>query len=409
MKRGTTGGMAGRLARYREPVPPAEDALLELFRHRADATRAHLAALARTLFDGEVEGVTDHERMLMGGLVRRLVDRIEDRLRRDLAARLEAYEGLPAAATRKIAGAEPGGVFPVLAASGLLRDIALIEAVRQRVRAHQLSIALRRRRAECDLDRAADDMMTSLLRDSEPAVTHRVMEYLAAESRRVDTFQNPVLAPEELEIAVRERLYWSVAAAVRRLVLAGFEADRLVIDDATEAVTAEALAAVRAKAGERSPAEALIDDLARSRQLTEAGMVRLLGEGEVALFEAAFTRTTALAPRLARRLLFEPDGEGLAVACKAAGLSHEAFVAIFRLLLLVRRRPARENAVEAARLGRFFDRLSLRAAGAVVRQWRRDPRYQFALARLGGDERSRGDAPADARAGGWRPSAECGG
>ena len=119
-----------------------------------------------------------------------------------------------------------------------------------------------------------------------------VMEYLAAESRRVDTFQNPILAPEELEPAVRERLYWSVAAAVRRLVLAGFEADRLVIDDATEAVTAEALEAARAKAGERNPAEALIDDLAtlratlpRERRVSEltavARKLRLRGAIEI--------------------------------------------------------------------------------------------------------------------------------
>ncbi len=409
MKRGRIGGSTGRLARYREPVPPTEDALLELFRHRAGAARARLAALARTLFDGEVEGVTDHERMLMGGVVRRLVDRIEDRLRRDLATRLEARAGLPAAAARRIAEAEGGGVFPVLAASGLLRDIALIEAVRHRVRAHQLSVSLRRRRAECDLDAGADDMLTGLLRDSEPAVIHRVMEYLAADSQRVDTFHNPILAPEELDAAPRERLYWSVAAAIRRLVLAGFDLERTVVDDATEAVTRAALETAQAKADEPSPAEALIDDLVRSRRLTEPGMVRLLGEGEVALFAIAFTRTVSLAPRLACRLLFEPDGEGLAVACKAAGLGREAFVAILRLLLLARRRPARENAIEAARLGRFFDRLSVRTAGAVVRQWRRDPRYQFALSRLGDDERGADLAPAEAPGGFRRPSMECGG
>ncbi len=410
MKRRTIGDATGRLARYREPRLPTEDALLALFRHRAAERRSRLAILARNLFDGDGGVITDYERMLMSGLVHRLVDRIEDRLRRELAARLETRAVLPSAVTRAIAEAETGGAFPILAASGLLRNLDLVETVRHRARAHQLALALRRRRAECDLDRTDDDLMANLLRNAEPAISRRVMEYLAAESQRVDTFQNPVLAPEDLESAVRERLYWAVAAAVRRLVLAGFAiADRLVIDDATEEVTAEALTAIAEKAGTQTPAEGLVDALARRRQITETTMIRLLGEGEVALFEAAFTRATGLAPRLVRRLLYEPDGEGLAIACKAAGLTRDAFVAVYRLLLLAHPSPGHGARAAAGRLGRFFERVPDRAAAGVVRQWRRDPRFQFALSRLGENAPDIGGGSGKPRSRDWPPSAECGG
>jgi len=45
-------------------------------------------------------------------------------------------------------------------------------------------------------------------------------------------------------------------------------------------------------------------------------MIRALKDGDVFLFEAMFRRLTGLRITLVKRIMFEPGGEGLAIACK---------------------------------------------------------------------------------------------
>ena len=97
------------------------------------------------------------------------------------------------------------------------------------------------------------------------------------------------------------------------------------------------------------------------------------------MFLDKFTSLSKLRLTLVRRLLFEPGGEGLAIACKGIGLDKATFVSIF-----IRFRQGRlgDKEVEAEELSRalsFYNQTSPIAARVLMRRWQRDPHYLNAL------------------------------
>ena len=108
-------------------------------------------------------------------------------------------------------------------------------------------------------------------------------------------------------------------------------------------------------------------------------LIQLLRKGEISMFLDKFTALTRLRLALVRRILFEPGGEGLAIACKAIGMDKSTFVTIF---LRFRQGRLGHKEVEAEELSRsmsFFDETSAAAALDILRRWQRDPDYLNAL------------------------------
>ena len=101
----------------------------------------------------------------------------------------------------------------------------------------------------------------------------------------------------------------------------------------------------------------LADRLAETKSISAQLLIQVLRQGEVNLFEALFVKMTQIRLQLARRLLLEEAGEGLAVACKAVGISRSDFANIFTLT-----RKARGGGVSEADLA-ARDQSASRSAG----------------------------------------------
>ncbi len=390
MKRRAVSGIGDGPLRLRQVGTPELEALLELARHRAAAHREAMAAIADALFAGGGEGrLSDRERALTSEVLRKLVHDCERVIRNDLAERVADRRGVPQELAVEVTDAEAEVAHPVLVASGVLANPELIEAVWHRLRAHTLAASLRRRISETASMEAAMpgevDVIARLLKDADATVSRSVMEYLVAESKRVDTFQNPLIVRHDLPSEVLDKLYWWVAAALRRHLVARYAVDLPALDDAIEATVTTALASVREELRRLTATQALIEEMARRRELSVPLLVQLLRQGEVSLFEAGFARVTRLSLRLVGRLLYEPGGEGLAIACKAVGFTRASFIAVYRLTRIAGFAPAVESAGGIARLVRFFDRVPRGTAAAVVRHWRRNRGYLHATKRIEAD------------------------
>jgi hypothetical protein len=88
---------------------------------------------------------------------------------------------------------------------------------------------------------------------------------------------------------------------------------------------------------------------------------------------------TGLRLALVRRLVFEPGGEGLVVACRAIGFDKAVAASIY---LLCRRARPGDWAADPRDLSRvlsLYDRVQPAAAQAVVARWRRDPDFLYAV------------------------------
>jgi uncharacterized protein (DUF2336 family) len=359
------------------------DALLCFTARKATSNRAVLVSIGEALFDDVEEVLSDHERELMSNALKVLVRELEDSIRRELTA--------GAGVSRKLAESfERHGrdiAYPILAGAGLLRADELIEAVKHRVQTHRLVLALkhlRRQAASTNRNREQDDsVIQSLLREPSCQTLESLKHNLAAESGRVDTFQNPRIRPIDLPAEVSPRLWWWVSAALRKHATEHEPIDPRELDDAIELATLGILARIEDAQGRLDEANAVIDGMTAIGRFSPDALQPLLRQGEVPLFEAAFARATGLRPRLVSRLLYEPGGESLAVACKAIGFDREVYAAIFdctRHALLLIEAPSYDR--QATGVNELFNLIDSDTAAAVLDRWRRDTGFLYALKQI---------------------------
>jgi uncharacterized protein (DUF2336 family) len=198
------------------------------------------------LFIGDDGRLTERERSLMETILDKLIHNVEMRVRQDLAKRLTHLETAPRALLLMLANDEVEVARPVLVNSPLLRDPDLIEIVKHRSQEHLLAVALRRPLSatvtEAIVDRGDEQVLEQLLRNSDASLSRRAFEYLVAESRQVDQFQEPLLERADLPPDLAYRMFWWVSGALRQTILKRFDVDPGMLDDMLVESTRSALA-----------------------------------------------------------------------------------------------------------------------------------------------------------------------
>lgn len=116
--------------------------------------------------------------------------------------------------------------------------------------------------------------------------------------------------------------------------------------------------------------------------VTPEMLITALSQGEVTLFLALFGRLTGIREYLAKRILFEPGGEGLAICCKAVGLTKEEFAKIFRYSQLVRARSTETIDEALNEILWIYEDMSREAAAGVLKTWRRNKGYLAAIRQI---------------------------
>ncbi|MFQ5958529.1 MAG: DUF2336 domain-containing protein [Alphaproteobacteria bacterium] len=374
--------------KLREYGAPDLDSLIDLARQKSAAGRRTLFKTVRDLFFGSEDALSDRERALMGDILRKLIHDLERSVRKDLSERLAEDSRAPRELVVTLANDEIEVAHPVLVKSTVLQDADLIEIIRHRTQAHQLTIAMRRNISE-DVSQALvdigdTDVVTALIKNDDAAISRSLMEYLVAESKHVDTFQNPLVERRDLPVDLARKMYWWVSAAVRQHIVENFRIDPTALDDAVEGTVNAAIErdGLTPQASEPSEAERVARQMAERDQLNEEFLLQTLRQGEIALFEACFATKTGLPLKLTRRLLYEPGGEALAVACKTTDFARSTFATIFQLTREANAAEKPFDVREIARVTEFYDRVDKGKAIAMVKRWRRDSDYLYALRQI---------------------------
>jgi uncharacterized protein (DUF2336 family) len=353
--------------------------LLDLALDKSLESRRALTATIGDLFTKREKVLTERERALMSDILRKLIHDCEMAVRRDLSERLAKAPNPPHDLIVSLANDEIEVAEPILMKSEVLRDSELIRVIRHRTQQHQLVIAMRRSLSEHVSDALVEtgnvDVIKVLLENADAHISEATMEYLAEESRRVDTYQEPLLKRNDLKPEMAERMYLWVSAALRSHILENFDIQPSQLDDQLQGV-AESIARDpeqhRADPHEAQPASVLALHLVKQHKVTPDFLVQVLRQGEVRLFEALFGELSGLkAPRL-QSVLYDSGGEGLAIACRAMEMPKPTFATIF--LLSRRGRPGKQviDPRELSRALLLFDKMNPSAATEVVKGWRRD-------------------------------------
>ena len=362
------------------------ETLLTLAREKSQEGQNSLFDTVQELFVQNDGNLTDRERALMSEILRQLIHEVELSVCQDVAERLSERDDAPRERVLALANDYIEVAHLLLLNNSVLHDVDLIEIIKHRTQAHQLAVSMRKDVSEDVSDALVETgdtgVITRLLENEDAAITSASMEYIVAESKRVDPFQNPLINRKDLPPDMARKMYWWVSVAVRQQIVDNFSIDPATIDDSIVGVVKDRIEATEDQAKKTSAAERVTEEMAAHNKLTEEFLLNALRDGEIPLFQSGLAQTLGIHVKLMRRLIYEPGGEGLAMGCKAVGFSTETFAKIFHLTREATGANGPFDTREFERLADFYDCLKPDHAEKVVSRWRRDPDFLHAVKRM---------------------------
>lgn len=360
--------------------------LYRLARQKSVEGRTALAATVTDFFASESQVLTARERTLMFDILHRIIRDVEMSVRKKVGEYIATSQDAPNELVSLIANDTIEVAYPILINSPVLRDADLVEVIRNRTLEHQLAIAIRQDVSEAVADALVqhgnEGVICTLLKNQNARISQATMEALVEQSRRIDTFREPILGRRELGPVLAKRMFLWVSAALRQVILEKFEIDSDTIDDLLERAVFEELQAAETDLHTPEKRAELAEALVASQEVSPKLLVSILEEGEVALFVSVFRKMTDLKEKLVMRMLFEPGGEGLAIACRAVGLEKVVFASIFSLSRKARPSLRSSSQRDLRRTLALYDQMTQDAARKVLRLWQRNTDYLTAIREL---------------------------
>ena len=363
------------------------DYLFQLARDKSVQGRAVLAGIISDLFDDRGDTLSDRERTLIFNILHGIIRDIEVSVRVNLSSRLASRADVPHDLVTQLANDEIDVAYPILTGSTVLRDIDLIDVIRLRTHEHQLALTLRNEISEevsdALVETGQESTVESLLKNQNARISQSTMEYLVEQSRRVDTYQEPLLQRNDLKADLAKRMFMWVSAALRQHIIGRYGIDPQTVDLLLEKAALEEIDKTvsdggRGNRGAGKLAGAMLDE----GMITPEALVAALADGEVSLFMAMFARLTGLNEYLSARMVFEAGGEGMAISCKALGFPQSQFVSIFRMSRKARPNRKRNTKKDLRAILDLYERMTPEAARAVLHRWQRGSDYLAAIREL---------------------------
>jgi len=380
--------------------------LLDLARDKSVTGRTRLVQVVGDLFFEENGSVNERERRLMTEILQQLIHDVEQSVRKALADRLAEETDAPRELVTILANDEIDVAHKILRNSAVLQDLELIEIIQHRTFEHQLTIAMRNNVSEAVSDALVETgnvkVIKTLIENTSAAISENTLEYLVNESKTREPFQKPLLERPDFSPHLAKRMYWWVSAALRKHIVEEYKIDPTELDQKIESTIKDLLGEPRDAVEEEIGSDGEIIDtgtiarasrlarkLADTNAITPALLLQTLRKGEVRMFEGMFAQVSGLRTNLVRRLIYEPGGEGLAIACKAIDMSKPDFGSLFLLSRAARPGDKTVDPTEVARVMKFYDRVRAETAKKVLDRWKLDPDYLFAIQQVEGTQKKK--------------------
>lgn len=364
-------------------IPLNTDNLFSLARDRSSKGRSVLARQMVDLFAREEDNLSDREQALMSNILIRLISDMEVTVRRSLSERLCRNSRAHHDLILLLANDVEHIARPILMNSPLLEDAELIQIVRDRAFEHQLAIALRPTVSETvstALVESGDEaVITNLLRNSGANLSAATTEYLVEESRRVDSYREPLVTRSELSRRLAKRMCLWVSAALREYILNRFNIDTTEIDEFLGETVDSFVAEIETKGSSTSKSQELAAKLLDTGRLTINLIITLLQEGQVSLAISGLGKLTGVSEEFAKRALFDPWGDTLAILLKAIAANEGHLTLMYRLTRGARAPGSHAGPEEFLSILQLFESTTQASAGNLVRQWCRNPDYYAAV------------------------------
>lgn len=361
-------------------------ALTELARDKSAQARARLTENIADLFLSSEGQLSDRERSIMTDILVKLVSTIETDIRRRLAETLSDSRATLPEVHRLLANDEIEVARPILERSHLLRDPDLIDVVRMRTDEHRLAVAIRdnltSKVTDALVECGGEDVIEALIRNGGAELSKHAMQYLVAESRRLDRYQEPLLSRDDLPSAFAYKMYWWVSAALRQHILKDFDVDEILFDDAMMEATNQAIAAHAETNSAVLRAQKLAITMEDEGQLTIPFLIATLRQQRINLFVAGLAQRGRIDFKTAWEIVTDRGFESFVILAKAIGIDRGETSNIIMLLAEVQNPAAVRRPDVLKNILSLFDEIEMDKARRILKVWQRDIHYQDAIESL---------------------------
>ena len=310
--------------------------LIEVGHEASSDKRRELLEGVTDLFMDDGPGMSDQEQIIAADILGRVVMEVEREVRARLSYRLADLGNAPADLIRQLASDEIQVARPLLERSGALSNQDLVEIINKQGKEHQLSISLREN-VPADVSDALvakgdDDVVLPLVNNDSAEISRRAMETIVDRSESSEVLQEPLLGRKDLPPDLMHNMFWWVSGALKKHNLTKTDVD----EEAVDKILAEAESGMLREAEEEEENLGRVEKAVRRRmrlgQLNQDALVQYLRRGQVPEFVASLGYLTDIDQKTARRIVFTPGHEAVAVACRAKAFDLSTFSTIVLLL-----------------------------------------------------------------------------
>lgn len=360
--------------------------LLLLAKDKSSQSRSRLVENITDLFLSEDGRLSEHERMLMSDILGKLISQVETSIRKELADALsDSSVDFPEIALQ-LANDEASIARPLLERSQLLQEPDLIDIVKRRTDEHRIAVAMRsnvsERVSDALVEYGNEDVIEALLKNKDAHISEQALEYLVAESRRVDCFQEPLVQRSDLPADLAYQMYWWVSAALRKDILSNFDVDPIAFDSVVRRATAAAMKGQDDNQSAYHKAAQLVRRLAESGQLTIQFLVNALRQQRIIVFVAGIAELGDVTFSTAWRIFSDRGGESFAILAKAIGIDKGQFASLYLLVTQARDGDTIKSPGVLNDILELFNSTSEKNAQGALQIWQRESAYQEAIEQL---------------------------
>ena len=310
--------------------------LIEVAHEASSDKRRELLEGVTDLFMDDGPGLNDQEQVIASDILGKVITEVEREVRARLSHRLADLDNAPVDLIRQLASDEIEVARPLLERSGALSDQDLIEIINTQGKEHQLTVSLRSSVSEGVTDALVatgdDEVMLSVINNAGAEISRGAMETIVDRSETSEMLHEPLLNRQDLPPDLMHNMFWWVSAALKKHILTEAHVDEAAVDQ----MLAEAEQGMVQEAEEEEDRLGRVERAVRRRmrlgQLNQDALVQYLRRGQVPEFIASLGYLTDIDQKTARRIVFTPGHEAVAVACRAKGFDLSTFSTIVLLL-----------------------------------------------------------------------------
>lgn len=337
-----------------------EHKLYRLAKGQLPGGRIELANAITELLEASV---TPRESELIADIMIELLRQAETDLRQALSEKISAMPTVPLRLVLQFANDDISVADPMLRNSPVLGDLDLIYIIKSQGAFYWRSIAKRHALSTHVVDVLSDtrdlDTAIALAENSSIHLSEHAALALSDIAQESDKLAKPLLRRDDVTDEIAASLYRYVGEDLKRYITQNYGIDSNILTGAVEEVIEEFTGII--EDAEFMPTEAMMSAADRFRDkglLTVKLMLGTLRRGQFGAFVAQFSRFTGLEPKIVMEILSQKAGQGLAVACRAHGITKADFVSFFLLTNRIRTRGKMVDMQDMTRAVNYFNRIT---------------------------------------------------